>query len=775
MDKKAHAYLWENPKTHEAIKQGDYNTKLLIDSLQSDSLLLVFGDHGSKSDGSHSGASKEELEAGLFTYSKKNFTFREFKYPQNLPLRIQELIKILGPALDIDFLNREGFKQIDTVPTMSAIFNLPIPHNNLGVLIPEMLHYNCNVVDCLYNLFMEYIINIAQVTNYVDAYEAKLKRMGHQKAALNEIVEELKKELPKIMVDSNKIFEAEKEYIKGRPMSEETKNEYITFVKDLFRLMKPIRATLTVNAYEFEIERHLINMNSIYCSYVIRMLITISIILSLILITISTKQEVTELFTHSITKGYPHLMLILLLIVTLVNIEQIVSFFPIVCGVLLWCIITLGKLCWMYRDKIRELVLEEKYWLSTVLSIVVMIGTYIYLMLEVKHYDGIVRTFLYALLIINLLIYFNARMRNIPLLMILIVLIVFFASYQACYLSRCKFLIINYFICSVIPTILFSYLGLYLILKRVSREINVIVKMTFISFLILSTTGMLYYQIGELDDSFKSSYFTHILLPRLVFALSCFQMLYLIFSLFFKQLLWRNLPSKKERIFAFFTLLLTSTMPSLLMLAGPYHQIYFFLMTLICYSLNYVLSKIGLKHSYYFYTTYVFIAFLFYFITDHQLNYLLLRFDRIYVGFPHFRVITNFFTAFFETFGAFSYMMALLPLITVMSESEDGTKKRGNVYFPSKVILESHPLKKEVTEEDKEELKKYNALEITLVRNYLMVLLNFELIHNGFTAHLLIDFVKAFSASFPLEGACRILNWYIYLLTLIFGFAIAKI
>jgi hypothetical protein len=35
-------------------------------------LVLIFGDHGSRRDGSHSRGSKEELEAGLFTYIRRN-------------------------------------------------------------------------------------------------------------------------------------------------------------------------------------------------------------------------------------------------------------------------------------------------------------------------------------------------------------------------------------------------------------------------------------------------------------------------------------------------------------------------------------------------------------------------------------------------------------------------------------------------------------------------------------------------------------------------------
>ena len=166
---------------------------------------------------------------------------------------------------------------------------------------------------------------------------------------------------------------------------------------------------------------------------------------------------------------------------------------------------------------------------------------------------------------------------------------------------------------------------------------------------------------------------------------------------------------------------------------------------------------------------------LFYLITRHKLDYLLLRFDRVYVGFPDFRFEINGFIVFFENFGVFSYMMALLPLISMMYESEEDTKKQGSTYFPLKIVLESHPLKKESIEEDKKEVKKYSALEMALARNYLMVLLTFELIHNGLTGYLVVYFPKAFPISFPQEAACRILIWYIYLLILGFLFAIAKV
>ena len=51
-----------NGKLHEIIKRLDNET-----------VLIVMGDHGMTEDGNHGGASKNETETTLFTYSKKGF------------------------------------------------------------------------------------------------------------------------------------------------------------------------------------------------------------------------------------------------------------------------------------------------------------------------------------------------------------------------------------------------------------------------------------------------------------------------------------------------------------------------------------------------------------------------------------------------------------------------------------------------------------------------------------------------------------------------------
>lgn len=73
-------------------------------------VLLVMGDHGMDSTGNHGGDSVDELEAGLWMYSKRGAFTGE------------------GPTT---------VNQIDLVPTLSGLLGLPIPYNSLGFPIRQ--------------------------------------------------------------------------------------------------------------------------------------------------------------------------------------------------------------------------------------------------------------------------------------------------------------------------------------------------------------------------------------------------------------------------------------------------------------------------------------------------------------------------------------------------------------------------------------------------------------------------------------------------------------
>lgn len=88
-------------------------------------LLLLMGDHGMNDLGNHGGSSKGETSPGLILASP---IFRQISESRGCPQNYNS---------DFEYYSR--IFQIDLVPTLSALFNFPIPKNNLGVIIPEVL------------------------------------------------------------------------------------------------------------------------------------------------------------------------------------------------------------------------------------------------------------------------------------------------------------------------------------------------------------------------------------------------------------------------------------------------------------------------------------------------------------------------------------------------------------------------------------------------------------------------------------------------------------
>lgn len=122
VDHVGHRYGPNHFSMKEKLNQMNDVIEKVVSQLDSDTLLVVMGDHGMDSTGNHGGDSPDEVEATLFMYSK-SAKFR----------------KLDGDAYNIT----DGGKyhrlvnQIDLVPTISLLLGLPIPHNNLGFPIYE--------------------------------------------------------------------------------------------------------------------------------------------------------------------------------------------------------------------------------------------------------------------------------------------------------------------------------------------------------------------------------------------------------------------------------------------------------------------------------------------------------------------------------------------------------------------------------------------------------------------------------------------------------------
>lgn len=114
-------------------KEMDSVIKQIYGKMSENTLMVVLGDHGMNDLGNHGGSSSGETSAAMAFLSKK-------LKKHDPPTGQKESIL---PITDIDpnYKYLQEIEQIDIVPTLSVLFNLPIPKNSMGVIIPEFLPF----------------------------------------------------------------------------------------------------------------------------------------------------------------------------------------------------------------------------------------------------------------------------------------------------------------------------------------------------------------------------------------------------------------------------------------------------------------------------------------------------------------------------------------------------------------------------------------------------------------------------------------------------------
>ena len=157
-----------------------------------------------------------------------------------------------------------------------------------------------------------------------------------------------------------------------------------------------------------------------------------------------------------------------------------------------------------------------------------------------------------------------------------------------------------------------------------------------------------------------------------------------------------------------------------------------------------------------------------YYSTGHILDFMSLRIQRAFVGFPDFKTEINFPIVFFETAGCFSFMMALIPAICEPEHEPEQAYKQVQG-SPQEIDQTEVTIPIKILPEDEDKLIS------TLMRNYLMIIFYFEMVHNAFTLHLLRKFGEVFFFLSPTEFTFRFIDWYIFILSFLFGFIINKI
>ncbi|EDO17213.1 hypothetical protein Kpol_1035p26 [Vanderwaltozyma polyspora DSM 70294] len=120
-------------------REMDSIIKNLFETVGQDenTLICVMGDHGMNEVGNHGGSSPGETSAGLVLISKKlkNFEVPSDQKGVKLPIKSVNV----APEEDKQYKFLTQIQQVDIVPTLSALFNIPFPKNNVGVMMPSIL------------------------------------------------------------------------------------------------------------------------------------------------------------------------------------------------------------------------------------------------------------------------------------------------------------------------------------------------------------------------------------------------------------------------------------------------------------------------------------------------------------------------------------------------------------------------------------------------------------------------------------------------------------
>ena len=159
-------------------REMDQVIEHLYKNMKDDTLMVVMGDHGMNDVGNHGGSSAGETSAGLVFLSKKLS-----KYNRPIAQKDVHVPMTLNDPTNFQYLT--SIQQMDLVPTISSLFNVPVPKNSVGVLIPDFIQLMNN----------NKLANIKIMENYKQLLEvAKLSDS-------DDILEEFKKNQKNVDVE----------------------------------------------------------------------------------------------------------------------------------------------------------------------------------------------------------------------------------------------------------------------------------------------------------------------------------------------------------------------------------------------------------------------------------------------------------------------------------------------------------------------------------------------------------------------------------------------
>lgn len=170
VDHAGHRYGVHHPEMHAKLRQMNDVLERTAANLPVNTLLLVFGDHGMNDNGDHGGGSDVEVNSALFAYSRDR-PLTDLRFAVSNDNRIV-------PESDHEAIR--SIQQIDLVPTMSFLLDVPIPYGNLGAVNPELAfgmdfsgcrdHTHASSSYSLWQAIIAMHINAGQMMRYLEEY-----------------------------------------------------------------------------------------------------------------------------------------------------------------------------------------------------------------------------------------------------------------------------------------------------------------------------------------------------------------------------------------------------------------------------------------------------------------------------------------------------------------------------------------------------------------------------------------------------------------------------
>lgn len=163
VDHIGHTYNAQHSLMSERLQTMDRILSDIVDRLPDDSILFLFGDHGMTLDGEHGGASPDETDSALFVFSKQPFykgtsDFRTWNSNAGIYEYFESWTEVTPRSIP----------QIDLVPTLSYLLNIPIPFSSLGKIIPELVYSEMN--EETNTLLAVLRSNVYQIVKYLIQY-----------------------------------------------------------------------------------------------------------------------------------------------------------------------------------------------------------------------------------------------------------------------------------------------------------------------------------------------------------------------------------------------------------------------------------------------------------------------------------------------------------------------------------------------------------------------------------------------------------------------------